>query len=541
MVPSLFRPLRGPYRVNCLLVVLLVVLAGVLWGCPKQEQQLQTMRMENRDQDVAAIQAQELEVIAETEQGPQSLGTLSVDQPFSLGDAIAFALMNNLDVAMAVDDQAIQEEVATGAIFDLLPSLVLSAERSHRDNEAASSSQNYYTGEESLAASMSSEQNTARHSAELSWNLLNFAVNFMKWGQELSRIGVTEQRLRRVRQNLAYDVTQAYARVAVAQETAEQADIMIQELEARLVVLEDNVQRRLVPRSEALETEATIMETVFLLRKILKEYDSARVELNQLMGLEPDTNIIVSGFDFTILPDPMPVDLSAMQDEALLNRPELFEQDIAENISRNEAHQALIKMLPTVTPYYRYDHDDNDYLVHNDWYTVGLRISWDILSIPGYWADMRVADAQTRRVRTERAQISAAVMAQVALSVIEYQDMLEQTTQLKAVAEKRAELTETVRLEVEQGKVHRAMLLDMEERSLSAKMEYHSSYARLISAMARVANSLGRDWEAGAYQEVPGVTSGDLTSSTFDEDAARLADRAEAEHGTELAVDIQAN
>lgn len=486
-----------------------LALCFVTAGCVRLET-AEGMRRVNMTGDLKAMRAQELNVSVPTEEGDTEVaGTFSLSQPFSLDDAITFALVNNLDAAVAQAEREVQAEATTGAMFDLLPSLILSAERSRKSRRTPSSSENYYTGQESLAPSVSSDLESHKESVEFSWEIMNFCIGVLKWRQERWRLDVSKQRIRRVRQNLVHDVTRAYAKVTAAQETAEQAEFMIRNLENRRVQLRDNMKRHLVPPSEALRTEAAIMETTFALRKIIKEYDGAMIELVHLMGLPVGTEIALSGFDFSVLPGTMDLDLDAMYQEAMLNRPELLERDVGEEILVNEANQALFRMMPSIKPYYRYDHDANSYLLFNDWYSYGLRISWDLFSIPRHASDKRKAEAETRRIRKERVALGGAILAQLNLAVVEYKDMAEQAAQLKSLAEMRAELAAMVRMEVEQGKVQRSQLLDAEERSLAAKMEYHAAYARLVSAMARVTNSLGHDRDTPLHA-APGDTAKSL-------------------------------
>ena len=487
--------------------VLFVVLAVSLLGCPRNKNSLQRIRETNIQADMARIQYPAGEQAKVDEAIPEPARRLSLDKPFSLNDAIAYALAFNLDAATAREEKAVQDELATGAVFNMLPSLIVSAERGQKSRDTPSSSESYLTGSQSLEPSISSERDIYTFSAELSWDLLNLGLGMLRWRQAGDSVSIAEQRLRRVKQNLIYDVSKAYSRAAVAKESSEQAAQMIQDLEERREVLHKNLEEKLMRKVVALENETRIMEATFALRKLLKEYESAKVELAQLMGLEQSTGFEINGFDFATLPGPLDLNLESFRSEALLNRPELYEQDLEELVSENEATQALIKMFPSITPYYRYNYDDNKYLTYNDWYTVGLRLSWDLFSVPKYFFEQRAASKQASMIRTRRASMAASILTQLNLALIEYRDMEEQARQLQELSAKKAELAETVRMEVEAGKAERAMLLDAEERSLSTKMEYHAAYARLIAAMARLDNTLGRDWDDSAHKVGPGVAA----------------------------------
>ncbi len=85
-----------------------------------------------------------------------------------------------------------------------------------------------------------------------------------------------------------------------------------------------------------------------------------------------------------------------------MSRPEMFEVDLQEEEAMREADIALTQMFPAVTPFARYNRDDNSYLSRHDWSNVGLRLSWDLLTIPRLNSEQDVGYKQAKLARKQR-------------------------------------------------------------------------------------------------------------------------------------------
>ena len=89
-----------------------------------------------------------------------------------------------------------------------------------------------------------------------------------------------------------------------------------------------------------------------------------------------------------------------------------------------------------------------------------------------------------------------AVFAQLRLASIEQAESLDDIELLRDLNDSRARLLTTVEGQVKQGKSHEGDLLDAEQKYLIANSEFLNAYGRLVTARARVNNSVGRDWMA---------------------------------------------
>ncbi|NDV24537.1 TolC family protein [Desulfovibrio sp. JC022] len=476
-----------------LMYVLMAVTLLLFTGCApkKNPEQLRAFNVEgdikftSGNADLLPPTAGKTKVIAL----PTLSGTLSLD------DAIAYAMTHNLDAAVSKEEENVQREMETAAMLRMLPSLIANAERSWKSQHVPSKSVNYSTGEESLAPSISSELETSTESVELSWDLLDLAVNVNRWRQAGDRVQMRKLQMQRVKQNLALDVTGAYLRAVVAKEAAKQAETVMKYALERQEIIEKQMEMNHIPKVDGLQSSIDIAELMIRLTRYSDEYKAAKTELARLMGLSPSTPFELKGVDFLAIPGPIRIDSEDLDREALLNRPELFELDLEEKISAKEAEISIMRMFPALTPFARYQHDDNKYLTRHDWFVSGLRLSWDLLSIPQSSADHSSALARSKLIQKRRMNMAMAVLTQLRLATIEYDNYLRQVEQAYELENLREELAREVHLQVENGRLKESTLLNADQLFIVAHRARLTAYARLMTARQRILNSLGRDWD----------------------------------------------
>ncbi len=414
---------------------------------------------------------------------------------------MAYALEHNLETLAAAQEKAVNDELATGAVYRLLPSLLLDTEQSWKSREIPSYSESFEERSESLEPSISSDLHTNIFNTTLSWDLLNLAVNVYKWRQAEKRSGSAEERLRRVRQDVVLNVTEAFMRAAVAKEAAERAASLIAKAEKRGEVLRREIRDDLVPVIDGLQNEIDVMEMRLRFESYEDNRKAAMAKLRELLGVPQETGIPLAEVDFNVPPPTLAQAPERFEREAVQNRPELYERDFEEQISLDEADAAMARMFPSVTPFTRFTHDANSFLLRHTWFTTGLKLSWDLLSIPSTYHDKRAAVRQAELERRRRLMLTLSVMTQVRLAVIEYRDALEKLPLTRRLADKREQLMEIVEEHAETGRLHESLLLDEDQNYLSASLMHLNTYADVVVAEARINNARGLDWEDGAYKD----------------------------------------
>ncbi len=416
-------------------------------------------------------------------------------RPLTYDGAVRYALAHNLAVWAAEQERRFQEELATQARLDMLPSLMVNAEASRRSEVPAQQSKDLLTGRLTNEVSVSSEKTTRRLHASALWNLLDFGVGFLRNRQAADEVAAARMRLARARQSLVLKVTRRYWRAAAAQAVARHAEQVDQAILKLLGQVDTAREKGAISKVEALEREAPLLEYRVRLEGAREEARTAVAELAETLGVPPGAQIDLAAFP---LNGPLPrleTPLKQLEAEALLKRPELREKDLAERISREEARVALAELFPSPAAFVRYDTDRNKYLYYNDWYSAGLRASWNLLAIPQRLAERRAARLRAELTAGERAALAVGILSQLHLAVIEYQSQERQHALIRTVAQKRAALAQAARDAAEQGKAHGGKVIEAEIRSFLARSRHLRTVANARTAYARVLHSVGRGWE----------------------------------------------
>lgn len=425
-----------------------------------------------------------------------------VEGPITLATAHQLAAAHNMDAWLADLDRRFQRELTTQSLLKLLPSLLAGAENRRRSVLDAASSESLYKGTQSLEPSYSSDLRTRTWDISLTWSLLDFGVAFLRSRQAADREWIAVERARRVRQNLTLEVTRAYWQAVTARSAAEEAERAAAEVAAALERIAREVQQKTISNIEGLKSETRLLEQQEELRRYRRAYLTAKTELATLMGLEPGTPFELAEVELRAGPPADDLDVPALENEALLCRPELFEKDHEESISRDEAWIALAQMFPNLSLLYRKEGSDNRFLVFKEWDTTGLRATWDLLLLPQQFVQLHAARLQTDLIARRRAAVAVAILTQLHLALIDCQEAAEQCQTTGVLAGKSAALLAAIESAAEEGKSHGGEALDYRMKYLKARARFLAALADAQVARARLHNTLGRD-SAAALAAAP--------------------------------------
>ncbi len=397
---------------------------------------------------------------------------VSFHKPMTLVDTINYALEHNLDAAIAEREAAVRREALTGAYWRMLPSLMLSGESSRQNHYVPGSSMSWESRNQSLEPSVSHDKKTTTLAAELSWDMLNLAVDFQRMQQEKNQLHISEYSLRRVKQDLVLDVIKSYLNCAIARQAMAQARQLIDQAEQRQQVLERQGAKAISNPRDVLNGKISIYQLQDNLRVYELEASRQWQQLANLLGISPHQKLVLAPLE---IPDRVAAleisgtRLRSLEQEALRQRPEMFRFDLEEEDAITDANIALTRILPSLTPFARYSYDDNSYLSRDNWANVGLRLSWDLFTIPRLLSEKKQRDQEAELIRKRRQAQALAVIVQLNLALAEYRDAREGL----AIARK----------------------LEHANRELKAIMY---AWADTVLARARIYNSLGRDFSPRA-------------------------------------------
>jgi outer membrane protein TolC len=436
--------------------------------------------------------------------------------PVTLEEAMARAIRYNLDQRVKLMEQALAQRQLDIAGIDLLPKLALSAGYTSRDNVLASSSRDISTGKQSLVPSTSTEKSVGTADLGLTWNVLDFGVSYYDARQQADRTLVAEERRRKVVHLLMEQTRQAYWQAAGAQMLQGRVDPVLAQARQALADARKVEAEKLRSPLESLNYQRQLLDIVRQLEAVRDELAQAKPRLASLMNLSPGTPFEV------VVPGAMPVPgislpMAAMEETALVRRPELVEAQYNERIGVLETRKALARLLPGLEISLGGHYDSNSYLVNQQWADAGLRVSWNLLNV--FQADTLrgAAQAQVDLARQQRLALDMAVLTQVHVADLGYKSQRRQfdlVRQMNDVDQRILTYTQAATASDAQGQLEE---IRAAAAAMMSELRLYQSYGALQGAYGQVIATQGLD---PLPASVPAEDIGTLSKAVGQSEAA---------------------
>ncbi len=432
----------------------------------------------------------------------------AVEGAVTLNEAIARAVLNNREKKL----KALEAALAQGQIelvqHEMLPSMTASAGYSKSSEYSASASVNFTDGNpDPLGAnpsySVSQDKERNSHDVTFSWSVLDFGLSYVRAKQHADRYMITKERERKVAHNITQDVRAAYWRAVSAERLLTKINPLIEQAGQALKDSREVENQLLRAPMEALYYQRDLLDILRALQSLRQDLMSSKAELAGLMGLKPGSVFALSDVanpNFTV-PE-LAVDLKQMEELALAQRPELVETHYQKRISVADTRAAMLSMLPNLNLTAGVYQDSNDYLLNQDWTSMGAQIGWNLFDVFKVGAERRMAKTREALVEEQRLAASMAVLTQVHLSRIRYEQARKSFAlagEYLGVAERIGEQTRN------SAQSQRASSLDLIRESLNtvlAELRRDVAYADLQNSYGRVYVTMGMDLLPENYNEV---------------------------------------
>jgi outer membrane protein TolC len=417
-----------------------------------------------------------------------------VTGPVGLYEAMARALKYNLDKRVELMETALRTKELNLAGYDMLPQLVANGGYTGRNNQSGASSRSLLTGTQSLEPSTSSERRVLATDLELSWDILDFGLSYIRAKQAADEVLIAEETKRKVVNRTIEDVRTAYWRA-----------VSSQRLVRKLRSLQGDVERELAASRALLRDEETSPLTALTFQRELVEIKQeiqgldrdlhvAKLQLAALMNLDPGQK-----FDIRV---PRRRGSSAvlrvrnrdtMIQTALENRPELREIAYRQRINEQEAHAALLEMLPSLKGYADLNYDSNDFLFNNNWVGWGAQASWNLVKAFSYPQRKAKVKAQDNLLEARALALTMAVMTQVDVSRARYQFLRREFVTSSEYYGIQRRILDQIRAGAEADTVSRQTLIREEMNTLVAEVRLDIAHADLQNAYANIFTTIGLD------------------------------------------------
>ena len=410
--------------------------------------------------------------------------------PIDLYQAMARALKYNLDHQVELAEHAVRERELDLAHYSLLPAIVANSGYATRDSVNASSSKNAATGVQSLATSTSQDQQLRNTDATFSWNILDFGLSYVRARQAADKSLIQNELRRKIALRIIEDTRAAYWRGLSAQRLLGQLRRVEQQAQSVERESRDIAAGGQTSRITAYTYQREIVEVQRTIGELARELKVAHAQLGALMNVPPGTPFSLAdarGSSRSLPRTP----LNELIPIAVSNRPELREVAYKARINSQEAHIALLEMLPGLNLYAGANFDSNSFLLHNHWESWGAKASWNLLKVFSYPARRAVIEEQDELLKTRALAVTMAIMTQVYVTRIRYGHTQHELAIARRYRDAQRNLLGQIRAEAAADRVSRQTLVREEMVMLVAEAKLDIAHAAVESAFAQAESALG--------------------------------------------------
>ena len=473
--------------------LLAVMIAVMLGGCSVLPQKATKQEVESRvKEDVAKMY---------TNQEP-------ITGSIGLEEAVARTLKYNLDYRLKKMESALALGIADYSKYDMWPALLANAGYRARSNFAGGNSIGIEDGIESLRSSTSEERGFGQAGAEFSWNVLDFGVSYYRAKQNADQFLIAEERRRKLVQNMIQDVRAAYWRALGAQRlTNDAAEILIRADKALLKSREAEAQKIISP-ALGLNYQRALLDATSLINQRRQDLEFAKRELAALMSVPPGQDFMLAEAVEIKLP-PVPTDNLALEEMALLQRPELREEDFKKRITAAETRKQMLSFMPNLNIAAGVQTNSNDFLYNKNWQQASVGVTWNLLKLFSLPA-LKVTQAEQVKVdEARRTALSMAILTQLRVSVERYRLALEDYKLADTAANVDMRLANYTKASVSAKLESELEAIRTQARAVLGNYQKANTYANAQIAFGRMYNTLGFDPLEDNYD---GNSIGDLTT-----------------------------
>lgn len=464
-----------------------------------------------------------------------------VSGPITYSEALARALKYNLDYRLRMMESALARGLADVSAADMLPRLVAEAGYNDRNNDSGGVSLGIEDRQISLRPSTSEERSHYYGRATLSWNVLDFGISYYRAKQAADEVNIAEERRRKILQNIAQDVRDAYWRALGAQRLLADADELAGRIEQALASSREAERAGVLPPAQGLAYQRALLDTMSLVNAKRQEMQFAKHELAALMSLPPNTAFTLADNGEDAGTAPVLLDIGQLEEAALTHRPELREEDYKARIGVHEARKQITALFPSLNLYAGVRYDSNDYLYNNNWNEAGVGLSLNLFRLAALPAIKRTNQARQSTDEARRMALSMAVLTQVRVAAERYRLAL--VDQELAAESSRVDqrLSSIQRASVGKRLESELEALRTESRALVSRFQLATAQAATQASYARVLNTVGIDLLPATVTgtDIPTLTSAIEAGAARAEQHAFVAATIEPQHARPVAVSVR--
>ena len=415
-----------------------------------------------------------------------------ISAPITLEGAVARTLKYNLDYRLKQMESALALGIADYSQYDMWPKLLATAGYNTRNNDSGGTSVGIDDSIQSLRPSTSQERNYGQAGVEFSWNVLDFGVSYYRAKQNADQFLIAEERRRKLVQNMMQDVRAAYWRALGAQRLTADAKDILGRADKALVKSREAEAQKIISPALALNYQRALLDATSLLNQRRQDLEFAKRELAALMSVPPGQDFTLAEAAEAKLP-PAPSDVAGLEEMALLQRPELREEDFKKRITAVETRKQMLSFLPNFNIAAGAQYNSNKYLANNDWTQASVGVTWNLLKLFSLPSLKKTQEEQVKVDEARRLALSMAIMTQLRVSVERYNLALEDYKLADTAANVDKRLAAYTKASVSAKLESELEAIRTQARSVLGAYQKANTYANAQIAFGRLYNTLGFD------------------------------------------------
>src|SRR5690606_29296602 len=196
------------------------------------------------------------------------------------------------------------------------------------------------------------------------------------------------------------------------------------------------------------------------------------------------------------------------EERALLQRPELREEDFRKRITADEARKQVLGILPGITLNYGRQHDSNRLLFNNTWSEGGVSLAWNLMRLVSLPAMKNAQKYQEQTDEARRMALSMAILTQTRVSVERYRLALDDFKLADQASQVDTRLAAYTKASVSAKLEGELEAIRTQARAVLGAYQRANAYANAHIAFGRLYNTLGFDPIADDFE------NNDLTALT---------------------------
>jgi len=425
----------------------------------------------------------------------QDLAVLFRDQeplrgPLSLDEAIARGLRYNLDHRLKLMEEAVAHGQLEVANMRLLPEVVSSYSAYMRNNSDSTFNRARTT------TSISSDRHIRPADLTVSWNVLDFAIGYVRAHQQADLALMVEERRRSVIHSIVNDTRRAYWRAVAAERALARLGPMLGEVRVALDQAQVRVEERVGAPLDALTYQKDLLVTLRELETRSRQLVEARTELAVLLNVHP-------GDDFTLLDaaeDPaaptfpeLSLDVQELELAALHNRSELRSEAYQLRANQREARIAILEMIPGLSFSPGINYTSDSYKLHDSWYDASIGLSWNLMNLMRGPRRRELVESQIDVSKVRRLALSMAVISQVNIAKLRFDHARDDYLLTRRLASVNNQIADRLGAGAKARTVGQASRIQGEVRSFLSSLQRDMAYADMQSAFGALFASIGLD------------------------------------------------